>query len=59
MNKQTFDGWMARVDAIVEARCGLSTADLPDCCFADWYEDGCKPSTAAARAIRSDIFGED
>jgi hypothetical protein len=48
---QTFEAWMAAVDAQVQALAGCSVHDLPDCCFADWYADGVTPRTAAQRAI--------
>ena len=49
-----FDSWMCSVDRyIARACCGLDSRDLPDCCYADWYEDGVKPQAAARRAIRS------
>ena len=50
---QTFEAWMEAVDAQVEALCGCSVHDLPDCLFADWYADGVSPRTAARRAIRN------
>lgn len=46
-----FDDWMAQVDKVIEAVYGLSVNDLPDCPFADWYEDGITPVSAAGRAI--------
>ncbi len=51
--KQDFEHWLAKVDAAVEARTGMSLSDLPDCCFRDWYDDGVTPSAAAARVIRN------
>ena len=50
---RTFMEWMREVDALVARRTGLSVHDLPDCCFADWYEDDMAPATAARRAIRA------
>lgn len=55
----TFEDWKKAVDQAVEVRIGLSSDDLPDCCYADWYEDGISPKTAAARAIRSANGDED
>ena len=49
----TLDAWMKAVDAIVSARYGLSVYDLPDCCYADWHEDGYTPAQAARKAVRS------
>ena len=47
-----FDIWMAKVNAIISAKYGLSSDDLPDVCYADWYEDEVSPTSAARRAIR-------
>lgn len=49
---KTFEEWMKAVDAHCVAQLGLSVHDLPDCCFADWYEDGIGPKSAARKAIR-------
>ena len=49
----TLDQWMQAVNALVERKYGLSTDDLPDCCYADWFEDGMLPSTAARKAIKN------
>jgi len=43
---------MSAIDAILVSRLGLSSADLPDVCYADWYDDGVSPRSAAARAVR-------
>lgn len=48
-----FKAWMAKVDAAVAAKCGLSASDLPDVCYRDWYEDGVTPKSAAARAVKA------
>jgi hypothetical protein len=49
-----FNEWMRKVDeAIATKLCGMIAADLPDCPYRDWFDDGVKPSTAAARAIRA------
>ena len=53
MATTTFADWMAKVDAIVYRKQGCSVHDLPDCCFADWYDDDMSPARAAAKAIRS------
>lgn len=51
--KVSFEKWMKTVDMLVRSLAGFSVHDLPDCCFADWYEDGVKPLTAAKRAIKA------
>jgi hypothetical protein len=49
----TFEQWMQLVEAnIARMTGGLSSADLPDCCYADWYEDECSAKSAARKAIR-------
>lgn len=48
-----FKAWMAKVDAAIEARIGMSSMDLPDICYNDMYQDGAKPGTAANAAIRA------
>jgi hypothetical protein len=50
---RTFDAWMAKVNAIIEAKYGLSSDDLPEVCYSDWYEDEVTPAQAARRALRN------
>ncbi len=47
-----YEVWMSRVDAACEKIAGVSIHDLPDCCYADWHEEGLTPAQAARRAIR-------
>lgn len=47
--KKTFDEWMKEVDNILARTVGLTSLDLPDCPYHDWYEDGVTPRSAAAR----------
>jgi hypothetical protein len=49
----TFEAYRRAVDFAVQVKCGLSLDDLPDVCLIDWFEDGVRISTAAARAIRN------
>jgi hypothetical protein len=51
-NKQSFEDWMKKVDCHIEYAIGLSTSDLPDCCYRDWYDNGMSAKAAAAKAIR-------
>ena len=44
--------WLQLVDLAVQRLAGCSVYDLPDCAYADWYEDGLGPVAAARRAIR-------
>ncbi len=48
-----FTEWMECVDSVVGKLCGLSVYDLPDCLFADWFDQGMKPTAAARRAINA------
>lgn len=53
MAKKSFDQWLKEVDAAIKAKfMGLGMLDLPDCPYADWYEDGVTPKGAASRAIK-------
>ena len=38
---------------ILSDRTGMSSDDLPDSPYRDWYDDGVKPSGAASRAIKN------
>jgi hypothetical protein len=49
----TFAQWLSAVDAWLLARIGMVSADLPDCCYRDWFEDGVTPRQAASRALRN------
>lgn len=49
---KTFEAWMREVDRACWAKAGVSVHDLPDMPFADWYKDGMRPASAAAKAIR-------
>lgn len=53
-NGLTFAQWMAKVDRAINARVGLSSADLADACYWDSWADGVTPSDAAADALASD-----
>lgn len=53
MPSKTFEQWKKEVDAHIIAKCGLSSDDLPDCCYMQWYEDHVSPKVAASRAIRN------
>lgn len=49
--RQTFEQWMEKVEKIVSRTCGLSTMDLPDKCYADFYDDGMTAARAAKIAM--------
>ncbi len=53
MPKQSFQEWMKQVDAKIANNCGgLTSEDLPDCCYADWYGQGMSASVAARKAMK-------
>ena len=47
----SFEAWMARVDGALVRKVGVSSSDLPDCCYRDMYDAGCTPEDAADEAI--------
>lgn len=51
----TFEQWMSLVNQNVEGQIGLSTSDLPDCCYMEWYEEGKSPAAAARKAIKQSM----
>jgi hypothetical protein len=52
MPKMPFEKWLELVDRYVKEETFLSYQDLPDCPYADWYQDGVTPKSAAKRAIK-------
>jgi hypothetical protein len=50
---QSFEEWMAKVDAKLIGVCYLDSQDLPDYCYRDAFDDGVSPSVAAMRAYRA------
>lgn len=55
MAANDFDVWMAKVDASVENIIGLSTSDLSDQPYYDWFADGIAPGRAARMALRENF----
>jgi hypothetical protein len=53
---QGFDTWMKRVDSALVRKCGLTSDDLSDCCYYDWYEDGVSPINAANMVLETNGF---
>lgn len=51
-----FHAWMDDVDLAVEALCGLSTLDLPDKTYRDWYNDGMSADEAADLVLEEEGF---
>ncbi len=49
----SFEAWMRAVDKEIDGLCGMSSADLPDVCYQDWYDDEVTPKQAAKRAMKN------
>jgi hypothetical protein len=49
--KLTFNQWMRKVDAELTDLCGLTSMDLADQTYHDWYDDGYTPEEAAQEAM--------
>lgn len=58
-NGQTFDEWMAEVDAAVQRIAFLSVHDLPDQTFYDWFESDYTPDEAAAETLEDAGYPEE
>ena len=46
-----FASWMDEVNMEVEALCGLSPNDLPDCPYRDWHDAGMSPQETAEAVL--------
>lgn len=57
--QQTFAQWMKRVDSAIGAQCGLSSDDLSDVCYRDWYDSDVTPREAARMALEENGFDAD
>jgi len=53
MKTDNFKQWLEHVNFHLETQHGLSSEDLPDCCYRDWHDEGVTPLQAAKRAIRN------
>lgn len=49
----SFNSWLKAVDVAIVAKIGLSSGDLPDQTYYDWFEDEILPVDAANMAIES------
>jgi hypothetical protein len=47
----TFEQWMKKVDQNISEVAGLSSNDLADQNYMDWFEDGMTPMEAAMEAL--------
>lgn len=50
--EREFDAFRQQVDAIIQARNGVSLDDLVDCPMRDWFDRGVSAKAAASKAIR-------
>ena len=53
---QDFGIWLKKVDSALARKCGLTSDDLADCCYRDWYDSGVSPSDAAQMALEENDF---
>ena len=53
MARQSFREWMAQVDRVLTAMCGLDSRDLEDWAYADAWEGGQSARSAAREALRN------
>jgi len=53
MPRLKFEDWMRVVDALLVNRIGLSSSDLDDTPYRDWYDEGLSAIQAARRAVRA------
>ena len=51
-----FDSWMRDVDACISAYCGLTSSDLADQAYRDWYDSGMDPEEAARQTLEDEGF---
>lgn len=52
----TYHEWMQAVDAHLRSRSGLSSDDLADQTYHDWYDDGMDPIEAAEQVLENEGF---
>lgn len=55
----TFEQWMAKVNQIISNKVGLSSDDLADQPYMDWFEDDMPPLDAALEALADEGYEED
>ena len=54
-NRPTFEQWMAEVDDVLVRKVGVSSADLPDVPYRDFYDVGSTAEEAAEEAIENSM----
>lgn len=53
---RTFERWAMLVDDEIERIAGVTSSDLEDCAYRDWYNRGVTPEKAAKKALRNSGF---
>ena len=51
-----FRAWKRKVDAVLTRTCGLSSSDLADQPYRDWFDDGVTPAQAAKMVLEEEGF---
>jgi hypothetical protein len=51
-----FEAWMAEVDKLFIEKIGLTSGDLADMCWRDWFDDGLTPKQAVATALEDGVL---
>lgn len=54
--KPTFKDWMKEVDEWLLAECGLSSSDLADQTWHDWYDSDMSPEEAGQECLENEGF---
>jgi len=53
---RTFEAWMDKVNAAIEGKCGLTSRDLADQPYRDWFDSKMQPTAAANKALKDEGF---
>ena len=55
---QGFQAWLGVVNQILLGMCGMTSDDLPDASYHDWYDAGLSGKEAAVKALKNAGFEE-
>jgi len=59
LEEQTpFEVWLQKIDYELDRWGGLTTGDLDDCCYRDWFDSGMGPTGAAELALEASGWDE-
>ena len=50
--KDSFQVWMKKVNAAIEAKCGMTADEIEDTNYSEMWERGVTPKSAAAKAVK-------